>query len=188
MDRLEKNEVEVSHDWQSEDFSPLGRGTSQRQVQKAISYAALRYNRELHVSNDRLDRVIDKFAQKQVRYIEEELQKIEAKALDDSMKINKESSIKESLEKENYKNGEFFELKKLLTKLYNENVEKDMSSETVEFYKTVFPNLSGLIEEKEFAKVSVVRLTGNAGMGKTHYLCATAERLCKTTNVYLLFW
>ena len=44
-----------------------------------------------------------------------------------------------------------------------------MSSETVEFYKTVFPNLSGLIEEKEFAKVSVVRLTGNAGMGKTHY-------------------
>lgn len=187
VDRLEKNGVEVSHDWQSEDFSPLGRGTSQRQVQKAISYAALRYNRELHVSNDRLDRVIDKFAQKQVRYIEEELQKIEAKALDDSMKINKESSIKESLEKENYKNGEFFELKKLLTKLYNENVEKDMSSETVEFYKTVFPNLSGLIEEKEFAKVSVVRLTGNAGMGKTHYLCATAERLCKTTNVYLLF-
>lgn len=187
VDRLEKKGVEVSHDWQSEDFSPLGRGTSQRQVQKAISYAALRYNRELHVSNDRLDRVIDKFAQKQIRYIEEELQKIEAKALDDSMKINKKSSIKESLEKENYEKGDYFKLKKLLTELHNKNVEKYMSSETVEFYKTVFPNLSGLIEEKEFAKVSVVKLTGNAGMGKTHYLCATAERLCKTTNVYLLF-
>lgn len=75
---LEKKGVGVSHDWQSEDFSPLGRGTSQKQVEKAISYAALRYNRELHVADDDLDREIDLFANRKIQNeIESELQRIE---------------------------------------------------------------------------------------------------------------
>ena len=44
--RFENHNVVVSKDWQSEDFSPCGRGTSQRQVEKAVGYAALRYNRD----------------------------------------------------------------------------------------------------------------------------------------------
>ena len=65
--------------------------------------------------------------------------------------------------------------------------EKDMTSTTLDFYHDVFPKLYPLIERNKLANTSVFLLKGNAGMGKTHYLCATAERLCKEMNVYLLF-
>lgn len=77
--RLEKFGVEVYKDWQSEDFSPCGRGTSQRQVEKAISYAALRYNRFLHVVDANLDAEIDLFAKIESRNkIEKNLEDIES--------------------------------------------------------------------------------------------------------------
>lgn len=81
-DRLRRHGVEVSEDWQSEDFSPLGRGTSQRQVNKAIGYAALRYNPDLHVANIELDYKIDLFAIRDVQTaLFERLAKIENRAL-----------------------------------------------------------------------------------------------------------
>lgn len=74
--RLEEHGVNVSKDWQSEDFSPCGRGTSQRQVQKAIGYASLRYNRDLHVGNSDFDEEVNTFALRHFK-IENE-QKIKA--------------------------------------------------------------------------------------------------------------
>lgn len=180
VDRFENNGVEVSHDWQSEDFSPLGRGTSQRQVQKAISYAALRYNRELHVSNDRLDDEIDLFAKNEIKNdIERQLKQIETLAGDSSLEFR--GCLKD------YKQGEFFDLYDRLLEWKDAHDEKDMNSATLDFYHDVFPKLYPLIERNKLANTSVVLLKGNAGMGKTHYLCATAERLCKEMNVYLLF-
>lgn len=180
VERLEKNGVDVSHDWQSEDFSPLGRGTSQRQVQKAISYAALRYNRELHVSNDRLDDEIDLFAKNEIKNdIERQLKQIETLAGDSSLEFR--DRLKD------YQQGEFVDLYDRLLEWKDAHEEKDMNSATLDFYHDVFPKLYPLIERNELANTSVVLLKGNAGMGKTHYLCATAERLCKEMNVYLLF-
>lgn len=180
VDRLENNGVEVSHDWQSEDFSPLGRGTSQRQVQKAISYAALRYNRELHVSNDRLDDEIDLFAKNEIKNdIQTQLKRIEALARDSSLEFR--GCLKD------YQQGEFVDLYDRLLEWKDAHEEKDMNSATLDFYHDVFPKLYPLIERNELANTSVVLLKGNAGMGKTHYLCATSERLCKEMNVYLLF-
>lgn len=180
VDRLEKNGVEVSHDWQSEDFSPLGRGTSQRQVQKAISYAALRYNRELHVSNDSLDGKIDLFAKFDIKHdIETQLKRIE--------KIASDSSLEFRDRLKDYQKGDFPDLYERLLGWKEEHEEKDMTSATLDFYHDVFPKLYPLIGRKELADASVVLMKGKAGMGKTHYLCATAERLCKEMNVYLLF-
>ena len=80
--RFENHNVVVSKDWQSEDFSPCGRGTSQRQVEKAVDYAALRYNRDLHVSNAKMDEALDLFALRLSRAnIEKELKQIESDAL-----------------------------------------------------------------------------------------------------------
>ena len=63
---LKLHGLKVSEDWQSEDLSPTGRGTSQRQVNNAISYAALRYNADLHIANRELDDKIDLFAVKEL--------------------------------------------------------------------------------------------------------------------------
>ena len=179
-DRLEQNGAIVSKDWQSEDFSPCGRGTSQRQVEKAIGYAALRYNRELHVSNDSLDREIDKFAKIEIKDdVEVQLKQIETLAGDSSLEI------RDCLD--NYQQGKFEDLYDRLLEWKNNHEEKNMASTTLDFYHDVFPKLYPLIERNKLANTSVFLLKGNAGMGKTHYLCATAERLCKEMNVYLLF-
>lgn len=62
-----------------------------------------------------------------------------------------------------------------------------MSSNTLDFYREIYVKLPPLVGKWEQTKSQIVVLKGNAGMGKTHYVCATAERLCKKMNVYLLF-
>ena len=78
----------------------------------------------------------------------------------------------------------------LLEKLYdwrNEHEEKEFTSFTLKFFKGPFSELPTLIEQWKRSKNQMVLFRGKAGMGKTHYVCATAERLCKKMNVYLLF-
>lgn len=179
VDRLENNGVEVSHDWQSEDFSPLGRGTSQRQVQKAISYAALRYNRELHVSNDRLDDEIDTFAKQEIKNdLETELRKIESLAMSDALNLT-DCWVE-------YHEGDFEDLYQRLSEWQDKQNGK-FTSKVLNFFEESFVKLSPLLGELKIANTSILLLKGNAGMGKTHYLCAISERLSKEMNVYLLF-
>ena len=178
--RLENIGVEVYKDWQSEDFSPCGRGTSQRQVEKAISYAALRYNKVLHVVDANLDAEIDLFAKIESRNeIEKNLEDIE------SIVLGTIFSFTRSFKK--YKKGCFEELFDILYKWREEHDEKDMDSKTIDFYKEIYSRIYPLIEQWKRAKNQFLQLKGTAGMGKTHYVCATAERLCKDMNVYLLF-
>lgn len=178
--RLKAQHVEVSMDWQSEDFSPCGRGTSQRQVEKAISYAALRYNRDLHVSNVKLDGVLDLFAlRSSMAKVEKELKQIETNALTYHFDF---SGILQGYQRGNYED--------LLEKLYdwkNEHEDKKYTSFTLNFFQDSFAKLPALIEQWKRSDNQIVLFRGNAGMGKTHYVCATAERLCRKMNVYLLF-
>lgn len=178
--RLEEHGVIVSKDWQSEDFSPCGRGTSQRQVEKAIGYAALRYNRDLHVSNAKLDEALDLFALRLSRVnVEKELKQIESDALTYHFDF---SSILQGYQRGNYED--------LLERLYdwqNEHEEKDFTSFTQKFFQDSFAKLPTLFEQWRKSDNQIVLFRGKAGMGKTHYVCATAERLCKEMNVYLLF-
>ena len=179
-DRLEQNGAIVSKDWQSEDFSPCGRGTSQRQVEKAIGYAALRYNRDLHVGNAKMDEALDLFALRLSRVnVEKELKQIESDALTYHFDF---SDILQGYQRGYYED--------LLEKLYdwqNEHEEKEFTSFTLKFFQDPFSKLPTLIEQWKRSKNQMVLFRGKAGMGKTHYVCATAERLCKKMNVYLLF-
>ena len=179
-DRLEQNGAIVSKDWQSEDFSPCGRGTSQRQVEKAVGYAALRYNRDLHVSNAKMDEALDLFALRLSRTnVEKELKQIESDALTYHFDF---SDILQGYQRGYYED--------LLEKLYdwqNEHEEKKFTSFTLKFFQDPFSKLPTLIEQWKRSKNQMVIFRGKAGMGKTHYVCATAERLCKEMNVYLLF-
>lgn len=61
------------------------------------------------------------------------------------------------------------------------------TSDIKEFYRNDYANLQVLIDKWRLCDNQMVLLKGKAGMGKTHYVCATAERLCKEMNVYLLF-
>lgn len=178
--RFENHNVVVSKDWQSEDFSPCGRGTSQRQVEKAVGYAALRYNRDLHVSNAKMDEALDLFALRLSRdNVEKELKQIESDALTYHFDF---SDILQGYQRGYYED--------LLEKLYdwqNEHEEKEFTSFTLKFFQDPFSKLPTLIEQWKRSKNQMVLFRGKAGMGKTHYVCATAERLCKKMNVYLLF-
>lgn len=178
--RLENHNVVVSKDWQSEDFSPCGRGTSQRQVEKAVGYAALRYNRDLHVSNAKMDEALDLFAfRPSMTNVEKELKQIESDALTYHFDF---SDILQGYPRGYYED--------LLEKLYdwkNEHEEKEFTSFTLKFFQDSFSKLPTFIEQWKSSKNQMVLFRGKAGMGKTHYVCATAERLCKEMNVYLLF-
>lgn len=176
--RLEEHGTIVSKDWQSEDFSPCGRGSSQRQVEKAVGYAALRYNRNLHVGNSDFDEEVNMFALRQYRlYKEKDVKKIEYKAI---------LSFGKELVK--YRKGDYDMLFTMLRiwRKNNPNSEK-WSTDIKDFYRDEYPKLQPLIDKWRLGKNQIVLAKGKAGMGKTHYVCATAERLCKEMNVYLLF-
>lgn len=176
-DRLEQHGVTVSEDWQSEDFSPLGRGTSQRQVKKAIGYAALRYNEDLHISNKELDDRIDLFAVKEVQNeLYERLSKIESAVLSVDY-------VSKNLPK--YKMGEYESLCHYLENLYA-NYEGD-KPDVIKVFQEDLPQLESAIELMPYCRNKVLLISAEAGMGKTHYMCATAQRLSKRMNVYLLF-
>lgn len=176
--RLEEHGANVSKDWQSEDFSPCGRGTSQRQVQKAIGYASLRYNRDLHVGNSDFDEEVNTFALRHFK-IEKE-QKIKAIESDAIRSFGNELA--------KYNKGDYDGLFSMLRKWRNNNPDSQgWTSDIKEFYRNDYSNLQVLIDKWRLCDNQMVLLKGKAGMGKTHYVCATAERLCKEMNVYLLF-
>ena len=176
--RLEEHGTIVSKDWQSEDFSPCGRGSSQRQVEKAVGYAALRYNRNLHVGNSDFDEEVNMFALRQYRlYKEKDVKKIEYKAI-----------ISFGKELVKYRKGDYDILFTMLRIWRNNNPNKEKWSPKIkDFYRDEYPKLQPLIDKWRLGKNQIVLAKGKAGMGKTHYVCATAERLCKEMNVYLLF-
>lgn len=176
--RFENHNVVVSKDWQSEDFSPCGRGTSQRQVEKAVGYAALRYNRNLHVGNSGFDEEVNMFALRQYRlYKEKDIKEIEYKAI-----------ISFGKELVKYRKGDYDMLFTMLRIWRNNNPNSERWSPDIkDFYRDEYPKLQPLIDKWRLGKNQIVLAKGKAGMGKTHYVCATAERLCKEMNVYLLF-
>ena len=176
--RLEEHGTIVSKDWQSEDFSPCGRGSSQRQVEKAVGYAALRYNRNLHVGNSDFDEEVNMFALRQYRLDKEkDVKKIEYKAI-----------ISFGKELVKYRKGDYDILFTMLRIWRNNNPNKEKWSPKIkDFYRDEYPKLQPLIDKWRLGKNQIVLAKGKAGMGKTHYVCATAERLCKEMNVYLLF-
>ena len=117
---LKSHGIEMSEDWQSEDFSPMGRGISQRQVNNAIGYATLRYNADLHIANRELDDKIDLFAVKEVQdALYERLSSLESIALS----IN---YIRTHLSK--YKKGDYENLYFQLQNIHI-NYDKDGSNE-----------------------------------------------------------
>lgn len=176
--QLEEHGVNVSKDWQSEDFSPCGRGTSQRQVEKAVGYAALRYNRDLHVGNSDFDEEVNLFALRNFKIdIEQEIKAIEY----DAIRIF-------GNELAGYNKGDYDELFAMLRAWRDRNSESQgRTSDITDFYRDKYYILQVLIDKWRLCDNQMVLLKGKAGMGKTHYVCATAERLCKKMNVYLLF-
>ncbi|WP_301062743.1 serine protease [Phocaeicola sp.] len=178
--QLRQHGVAVSEDWQSEDFSPLGRGTSQRQVKKAIGYAALRYNEDLHIANKELDDKIDLFAVKEVQNaLYERLAKLESLALSTDYICSRIPK---------YTRGNYVEFYYLLENIYA-NYDKDKSNKgyPTNFFQEEFPKFGADIELMHYCQSKLLVINAEAGMGKTHYMCATARRLSQQMNVYLLF-
>ena len=175
---LEAKNISVSKDWQSEDFSPCGRGASQRQVEKALSYASLRYNKNLHVENKPLNEEVKLFALREKRVeIEKELLRIELDAI---------KSFRTDLAK--YRKGDYESLFGIMKEWRTNNPDNSKwTSDEKIFFEKAYTELQSNIDKWGRSKKQIVVFRGNAGMGKTHYVCDTAKRLCESMNVYLLF-
>lgn len=170
---LEQHSIDIKTDWQSEDFSPLGRGTCQKQIKEAVNYASIRYKRELHVGNNEFDEIINAICDRnKITQITLKLQNIESQAYN----VYHDAIQKESL----YQIGDYDNLPQCLQRWNNYKNNPN-------FYNENYTKLSKLLKDCEIAKKKRIIVTANAGYGKTHYMCATAERLSKKMNTYLLF-
>jgi len=177
-DKLEVKKIEVHKDWQSEDFSPLGRGTSQKQVEKAINYASIRYNRALHVSDKSIDYDFDVFIQYGLEEkLKKQLSQIEAEAV-------KMYGVTIEQDK-GYRIGNYEDLPNALERWNGK--DKTRNLETYKFYNLYHANTRKIIKDWQSASTQRMFFHAKAGYGKTHYMCYTAERLSKTNHVYLLF-
>ena len=182
---LEQHKFTVKKDWQSEDFSLLGRGSSQRQVDEAIKYASIRYKRELHIDNEMFDKEIDAFCNyNESCQIKLKLHNIESRAYELYRTIIDIESEELSIE-EQYKIGDYNYLQECLQRWNGKDTSDNFNAKR--FYDENSSILSGLINKWKLAKEKRIIVTANAGYGKTHYMCATAERLSKEMNTYLLF-
>ena len=145
-ERLKLHGIDVSEDWQSEDFSPLGRGSSQRQINNAIEYAALRYNADLHVANKELDDKIDLFAVKEVQNVlYERLFKQESAALSIDYLLK-------HLPK--YKRGEYENLYYYLEDIYvnYDKDEADQKEYITKFFQEELPRLEDDIKRMHYCQ------------------------------------
>lgn len=200
--KIEYQGVQVNKDWQNEDFTALGRGNCHQQVEKAIGYASLRYKEELHINNDDLDKAIDLFALRAL--YDNCVEKL--KPIEDFV-INYQRCFGNAFD--NYVKGNYLELKdRLWSWQINEQDERgknkaeekkdkgkqaeekeivDFKSQIEQFFKEKYSQLSQLEDEYKKTTNKIMVLRGMAGMGKTHYVCATAKRLVSQMNVYLVF-
>lgn len=182
---LEQHEVKVKKDWQSEDFSLLGRGSSQRQVEEAIKYASIRYKRKLHTENEIFDKEIDAFCNyNESSRIALELHNIESRAYELYRTIIDIEREELHIE-DQYKIGNYNDLQECLQRWNSKDASDNFNAER--FYDENNSILDDLINKWKLAKEKRIIVTANAGYGKTHYMCATAERLSKEMNTYLLF-
>lgn len=184
-DLLEKHNITVKKDWQSEDFSLLGRGASQRQVYEATKYASIRYKRELHIDNEVFDKEIDAFSNyNESCQITSKLHNIESQAYELYRTII-DSESEELPEEEQYKIGDYDYLQECLQRWNGKDNSDNFNAKR--FYDENNTVLDSLIKKWYLSKEKRIIVTANAGYGKTHYMCATAERLSKEMNTYLLF-
>lgn len=181
-DKLKKHGVTMSDDWQSEDFSPLGRGTCQNQINKAVKYVALRYNADLHISNQELDDIIDLFA---VKRAQEDLYR----------RLSRMESIALSIDYihtrlSEYRTGDynslFYQLENIRSS-FDKDDDESGNGNLLRFFQEDLPQFEVDIERMPYCQNKTLLIKAEAGMGKTHYMCATAQRLSHRMNVYLFF-
>ena len=81
--------------------------------------------------------------------------------------------------------GEYESLCRYLEDLYI-NYEED-KPDVIKVFQEDLPQLKSAIELMPYCHNKVLLINAEAGMGKTHYMCAIAQRLSQRMNVYLLF-
>jgi hypothetical protein len=84
-----------------------------------------------------------------------------------------------------YKIGNYNDLQKCLQRWNSKDNSDNFNAKR--FYNENNTVLDSLIKKWYLSKEKRIIVTANAGYGKTHYMCATAERLSKEMNTYLLF-
>ena len=177
---LNDKNIPYKNDYSSEDMSTYGRGKSQRQVANAIKLAGNRYNPKLHQDNSSISGQLNNFINtkeytsliKKYNYLKDWFTSSKRSFYTETLPI-----IKLYKNKDEYGDlWPFFDLA--------ENSDKYDEKKFYEEYLPIYQNLNDQLCDY-YKKVIILR--GNAGCGKTHFLCHEAEKLSDQINVYLLF-
>ena len=185
---LNEHHINYNHDFLSEDMSMFGRGTSQVQISKAIKFAGSRYNPKLHQDVSDFSNIllsfVDKDAYKNAILYCEELKEW----FTDSIRSFSNDVLQISEKNEEYK-GKDPSLSNEYEVLWQFFELAEISNVTDErlFYEKHFPKYQIIERQIVNYDKKLLVISGNAGCGKTHFLCHEAEKLCKQINVYLLF-
>lgn len=178
---LDNKDIPYKQDHSSEDTSTYGRRTSQNQISKAIMLAGNRYNPNLHQD-------ISDFSTKLHNFINNDEYE---KAIEECEKLKKwflspqrsfHNAAQEILRQNEAYKEEYDELWPFfeLSENSEENYERDFYEEKLSDYQKCHETINDYHKK-------VIIIKGNAGCGKTHFLCHEAQKLCKLINVYLLF-
>lgn len=185
---LNDKNIPYKQNYSSEDTSTYGRGTSQNQVSKAIKLAGNRYNSNLHQD-------VSEFSIKLYNFISKdgyETAKKECEKLKEWF-LSSQRSFKDKVQEILKQNEEYKKEHPSLEKEYDElwaffeladnsevPDERDYYEEKLSDHQKFYEIINGFHK-----KIIIVK--GNAGCGKTHFLCHEAQKLCELINVYLLF-
>ncbi len=178
---LDNKDIPYKQDHSSEDTSTYGRRTSQNQISKAIMLAGNRYNPNLHqdisdfstklhnfINNDGYEKAIEECKKLKEWFLSP--QRSFHNAAQEILRQN------EAYKEEYDELWPFFEL----SENSEEKYERDFYEEKLSDYQKCHETIN------DYHKKAII-IKGNAGCGKTHFLCHEAQKLCKLINVYLLF-
>lgn len=185
---LDDKNIPYKQDHSSEDTSTYGRRTSQNQISKAIKLAGNRYNPKLHQDISDFSTKLYNFTNNDgYENVKKECEKLKNWFLS-SQRSFKDKAQEILKQNEAYKK-EYPSLKEEYDELWPYFDLSANSEDAYErdFYEEKLPNYHKFYEIINAYHKKVIIVKGNAGCGKTHFLCHEAKKLCEQINVYLLF-
>lgn len=184
----------VAYDDQADqhDDRPYGLLTCQKKVKEAIVRAQCRYNRDLHVEDVDLEERMRYFCS---NGIEDRINRFrdKLKKWKDNLPaiyaivVNTMTYMVNFLNGGNLEDEFYYEMESMLHKKEIEHGDTYFlrGNERSELL-ALQDELTEMLDYEGFAEKRFLRVTGDAGSGKTYHMCSLAEEISKNYNVYLL--
>lgn len=178
--------IDVDDNWRSNDMSKFGLGKSQEFLKEQINYIGSRYTPNAHVENNDFEQRLLDFA----NISKKQLWANQKQCNDSFSDLIRNNNIIFSKKKILKQDIHTFQQK---VEVYLSCLYKDSGEYTRE-EQSLIHSLEDIYKKSNYnqrrlntADSRIFLIKGNAGLGKTHYVCHISRKLVKKQNVYLFF-